>query len=632
MSLEAPLQKDDTEYKAMLVRFIVCGFLSVPVLLWAMLHKSPYLQFLFTTPVVLWGAWPFWVRAWESLRNRSPNMFTLIAMGVGAAYLYSTLALFFPQLFPTQFKEGNTLYLYFESAAVITTLVLLGQVLELKARQRTSHAIDTLLQETPPTAHRLVDGKEENIPTAHIHPGDLLRVKPGEKIPVDGIVVEGFSTVDEAMITGEAEPVHKEIGSQATAGTLNQTGSFVMRAEKVGQETLLAQIVNLVAEAQRTQAPIQQIADKVSAYFVPAVIAIAVATFIAWAIWGPQPSYTYGLINAIAVLIIACPCALGLATPMSLMVGLGKGAKQGILIKNGTALETLEKVEVVALDKTGTITVGKPTVTHIEPADKKEEILRLAAAVEQGSEHPLAQAILKAAADKQLNLPQVTDFKAFPGMGVEGKVENRNLFVGNGLQVVADGKLLGTLEVEDPIKASSYSAVDELHALGLKLILLTGDKQAKADQIAQNLRFDAVHAEIKPQQKFQLIKSLKEKGFTVAMAGDGINDSPALAEADVGIAMGTGTGVAIESAAITLLKGDLQGIVKAIRLSRATMANIRQNLWFAFLYNALGIPLAAGILYPFLGILLSPMIASAAMALSSVSVIGNALRLNRANF
>lgn len=629
MSLEAPLQKDDSEYEEMLIRFVVCGFLSLPVLFWGMLNQSPYLQFLFTTPVVLWGAWPFWVRAWESLRNRSPNMFTLIALGVGAAYLYSTLALFFPQLFPVEFKEGDKLHLYFESAAVITTLVLLGQVLELKARQRTSHAIDTLLQETPQTAHRLVDGTEEAIPTAHIHPGDLLRIKPGEKIPVDGIVVEGFSMVDEAMITGEAEPIRKEIGSKVTGGTLNQTGSFIMRAEKVGQETLLAQIVNLVAEAQRTQAPIQQIADKVSAYFVPAVIAIALLTFFAWALWGPQPSYTYGLINAIAVLIIACPCALGLATPMSLMVGLGKGAKQGILIKNGTALETLEKVEVVALDKTGTITEGKPTVTHVEPNDKQGEILLLAAAVEQGSEHPLAQAILKAASDKQLKVPQVTDFKALPGIGVEGRVENHTVFVGNGLQVVVDGKLLGTLQVEDPIKASSYQAVDELHVLGLKLILLTGDKQAKADHIAQKLHFDEVYAEIKPEQKYQLIKGLKEKGLKVAMAGDGINDSPALAEADVGIAMGTGTGVAIESAAITLLKGDLQGIAKAIRLSRATMANIRQNLWFAFLYNALGIPLAAGILYPTFGLLLSPMIASAAMALSSVSVILNALRLNQ---
>lgn len=627
MSLQAPLQQDDSEYQDMLLRFIVGAFLALPALFLGMLHKSPMLQFILTTPVVFWAGRPFWQRAWDSIKNRSPNMFTLIAMGVWAAYLYSTIALFFPELFPKEFKEGDKLYLYFESAAVITVLVLLGQVFELKARSKTSQAIESLLQESPAKAHRLVDGQEEEVPTSHIHPQELLRVKPGEKIPVDGVVVEGSSYVDEAMITGEADPVKKEPGSKVTGGTLNQTGSFIMRAEKVGHETLLAQIVHLVSEAQTSQAPIQKLADQVSAYFVPAVILIALLTFIVWALFGPEPRYTYGLINAIAVLIIACPCALGLATPMSLMVGLGQGAKMGILIKNGTALETLEKVQVVVLDKTGTITEGKPRLTHIDPEAKADEILRLAAAVEQPSEHPLANAILHAAQVKHLKIPSVTNFEALPGRGVQGDVEGQKVFVGDGLQVLVDGKRLGSLEVADPIKTSSFQAVQKLHELGLKLILLTGDSQIKAEQIGKELHIDEIHAGIKPQDKYEFIKALRAKGFKVAMAGDGINDSPALAEADVGIAMGTGTGVAIESAEVTLLKGDLQGIAQAIDLSRKTMTNIRQNLWFAFLYNALGVPIAAGILYPFTGILLSPMIASAAMSLSSLSVIANALRL-----
>lgn len=632
MSLETPLHEDDSEYRAMLTRFIVGGFLSLPVLVLGMSNQLPYVQWILTTVVVFWAGWPLLERGWQSLVNRSLNMFSLIALGVGAAYLYSLLALFFPQFFPAEFKMGGKLFLYFESAAVITTLVLLGQVLELKARSRTSLAIQSLLKESPTTAHLIVNGEEKDIPTAHIHPQELLRVKPGEKIPVDGIVVEGGSFVDESMLTGEAEPVEKKVGSQITGGTLNQTGSFVMRAEKVGHETVLAQIVHLVSEAQRTQAPIQKIADKVSSYFVPAVIAVAVLTFIGWALFGPEPRYTYGLINAIAVLIIACPCALGLATPMSLMVGLGKGAKMGILIKNGTALEKLEKVQVVALDKTGTVTEGKPQLTAIYPLPPhtKDELLRYAASVEQGSEHPLAQAILSAAKEHRIPLISLNNFKAFPGEGVQGQIGEHEIFVGRGLQVFVDGKNIGTLEVSDPIKKSSFSAVKELHQMGLKLILLTGDQQVKADAIAQELHFDEVHAGMQPLEKYQFIKNLRGKGLRVAMAGDGINDSPALAEANVGIAMGTGTGVAIESAEVTLLKGDLQGIAKAIQLSRATMRNIRENLWFAFLYNALGIPIAAGILYPAFGLLLNPMIASAAMALSSVSVIANALRLNSA--
>lgn len=629
MSLEAPLEKDDTEYQQMLLRFGIAAFLALPVFLLGMLHKAPYIQFILTLPIVFWAGWPFWIRGYESVVNRSPNMFTLIILGVGAAFFYSTLALFFPNIFPAEFKAGDKLFLYFESAAVITTLVLLGQVLELKARSRTSAAIDSLLQESPPTAHRLINGVEEETPTTHIHPGEFLRVKPGEKIPVDGVVIEGFSYVDESMITGEADPVSKKEGDKVTGGTLNQTGSFVMRAEKVGHDTLLAQIVQLVTEARQSQAPIQKIADQVSAYFVPAVIAIALLTFIAWALFGPEPRYTYGLLNAIAVLIIACPCALGLATPMSLMVGLGKGAKNGILIKNGTALEQLEKVETIALDKTGTVTTGKPEVTKIDPPSHASEILRLAAAVEQGSEHPLAKAIIHATQTRQISIPSVSHFKAIPGIGVEGFVEGKKVFVGNGLNVDVEGKKIGSLEVSDPIKPTSFKAVEELHALGLKLILLTGDSQAKADLIGHKLHFDEIHAEIKPHEKYQFIKLLRERGVKVAMAGDGINDSPALAEADVGIAMGTGTGVAMESAEVTLLKGDLQGIAQAIRLSRATMTNIRQNLWFAFLYNALGIPIAAGVLYPLFGILLNPMVASGAMALSSLSVIANALRLNK---
>lgn len=637
---------DDTEYRSMLLRFWVGVFLTIPVLILAMGNFSfPYarwIEFVLTTPVVLWAGWPFFERAYASLLHRSPNMFTLIAMGVGAAYLYSTIALLFPNLFPDSFKQHGELFVYFEAAATITVLVLLGQVLELKAKSNTSQAIKALLGHAATRAHRIANGQDQDIDISQVAVGDLLRVKPGEKVPVDGIVIEGSSFVDEAMVTGEPIPIEKQPNNTVIGSTINQTGSFVMRAERVGSETLLAKIVQMVSEAQRSKAPIQKLADQVSKYFVPTVILIALLTFFFWALFGPEPRYVFAIVNAVAVLIIACPCALGLATPMSIMVGVGRGAEEGVLIKNAEALETLEKVDTVVMDKTGTLTEGKPKMTQLltMPPWQENALLALVAAVERNSEHPIAQAIVKAAEERQLLIPPVSQFNSIPGSGVTGQVEGKTLLIGNrslleekGLQpssaqasvfIAIDGQLAGSIVIADPIKVTTPKAIDQLHKLGIHLIMLTGDNPQTAQQVAKALHIDEVHAEVNPQDKNKIIQQLRSK-YIVAMAGDGINDAAALAASDVGIAMGTGTDVAMESAGVTLVKGDLQGVVRAISLSRATMRNIRQNLFFAFIYNALGIPIAAGILYPY--VLLNPMIASAAMAFSSVSVILNALRL-----
>ena len=655
-------------------RFWIATLLTAPVFLLAMAHFIPGLhldhwipphlnqwtQLVFTTPVVLWAGWPFFVRGWNSLRNRHLNMFTLIALGVGTAYGFSVAALLFPQAFPPSFRTGSVVPLYFEAAAVITTLVLLGQMLEARARSRTGTAIKALLNQAAKTARVIRDGKEVEVPVAHVQKGDFLRVRPGEKIPVDGVIVEGRSSADESMVTGESMPITKVAGDKVTGGTLNQTGSFLMRAERVGQETLLSQIVAMVASAQRSRAPIQRLADKISGYFVPAVIAIAALTFVGWAIFGPEPRFAYALVNAVAVLIIACPCALGLATPMSIMVGVGRGAREGILVKNAEALETLEKVDVVVVDKTGTLTEGKPRLVKIVTAQgfEENELLRIVASLEQRSEHPLAAAIVRGALERKLTLAEPEQFDSITGGGVFGRVQNRQVLIGNprlleskgasGLELpkaeaeklqaagatvifaAIDGKAAGLLSVADPIKPSTPEAIAELHRLGLEVVMLTGDNEATAQAVAKKLNIDEIHAEVAPQDKYQEVKKLRAAGHIVAMAGDGINDAPALAAADVGIAMGTGTDVAIESAGITLVKGDLRGIVKAIRLSRLVMRNIRQNLFFAFVYNVLGVPIAAGVFYPFTGILLNPMIASAAMSLSSVSVIANALRLRKA--
>ena len=613
---------------------------------------------VFSTPVVLWAGWPFFERGWASIVNRSPNMFTLIAMGVGAAYVFSAAGTLAPGLFPAGFREHGVVETYFDTAVVITVLVLLGQVLELQARGRTSAAIRALLGLAPKTARVIRHGAEQDIPVDDVHVGDLLRVRPGERIPVDGEVVDGRSAVDESMITGEPIPVEKDRGARVTGGTINGTGSVTIRAERVGSDTLLAQIVRMVAEAQRSRAPIQRLADVIAAWFVPAVVVVSIVAFAAWSIWGPDPKLAHALVSAVAVLIIACPCALGLATPMAIMVGTGHGATAGVLIKNAEALELLEKVNTLVVDKTGTLTEGKPRLAGVKAVAPFEEddVLRVAAGLEQASEHPLASAIVSGAVERGLPLPSVADFDSLTGRGVSGSVEGRRVVLGTAallreqgidagaaagdadarradgqtvIFVAIDGRLAGAIGVSDPVKGSAAEAVRLLHADGLRIVMLTGDNRTTAKAVASKLGIDDVIAEVLPEQKREIVQRLAAEGKVVAMAGDGINDAPALAEAHVGIAMGTGTDVAIESAGITLVRGDLRGIVRARRLSRATMRNIRQNLFLAFVYNAVGVPVAAGVLYPALGLLISPIWASAAMTLSSVSVIGNALRLRR---
>jgi P-type Cu+ transporter len=621
---------------------------------------SAWLQLVLATPVVLWAGWPFFQRGGASVVNRSLNMFTLIALGTGMAYVYSVVGALAPELFPASFRtHGGEVGLYFEAAAVITVLVLLGQVLELRARSQTSSAIRALLRLAPPTARRLRgDGAEEDVPLEQVRVGDRLRVRPGEKVPVDGVVLEGRSAVDESMVTGESIPVEKTPGRRVIGGTVNGTGGFVMRAERVGSETLLAQIVHMVGEAQRSRAPIQRLADVVSSWFVPAVVLVAVATFVAWAIWGPEPRLAHGLANAVAVLIIACPCALGLATPMSIMVGTGRGALAGVLIRNAEALEILEKVDTLVVDKTGTLTEGRPRLHAVVPVvDADEgEVLRLAASVEVGSEHPLAAAIIEGAEARGIKPVAVDDFRSVTGKGVVARVGGRAVALGNvalirevGIDpgavlaradelrgdgqtvmfVARDGRLIGLIGVADPIKESAQEALEQLRQAGLTIVMLTGDSRRTAEAVAVKLSVTHVEAEVLPERKIEVVRDLRAKGRTVVMAGDGVNDAPALAAADVGIAMGTGTDVAMQSAGVTLVKGDLRGIVRARRLSRATMRNIRQNLFFAFVYNALGVPIAAGVLYPWTGLLLSPILASAAMTFSSVSVIANALRLRQ---
>jgi Cu+-exporting ATPase len=619
---------------------------------------SNWIQLVFATPVVLWAGWPFFVRGWQSLVTRNLNMFTLIAMGTGVAYIYSLVGTIAPDIFPATFRgHGGAVAVYFEAAAVITVLVLLGQVLELRAREATSGAIKALLQLAPKTA-RMVDenGTDHEVEIDSLKVGNKLRVRPGEKVPVDGVILEGRSSLDESLVTGESMPVTKEAGGKAVAGTLNQSGSFVMRADKVGRDTLLSQIVKMVAEAQRSRAPIQRLADQVAGWFVPTVIAVALIAFGAWALFGPEPRMAFGLVAAVSVLIIACPCALGLATPMSIMVGVGRGAQAGVLIKNAEALERMEKVDTLVVDKTGTLTEGKPKVVATVAAAgfQEADILRLAASVERASEHPLADAIVRAASERNLDLGKVDEFDSPTGKGATGKVDGKTVLLGNSnfltslgvetqpldeqaerlrgdgatvINIAVDGKLAGLFAIADPVKASTPDALKALAAEGVKVIMLTGDNRTTANAVARKLGITDVEAEVLPDQKSAVVTKLQKAGRIVAMAGDGVNDAPALAAAEVGIAMGTGTDVAMESAGITLLGGDLGGIVRARRLSQATMSNIRQNLFFAFIYNAAGIPIAAGILYPTFGILLSPIIAAAAMALSSVSVVGNALRL-----
>jgi Cu+-exporting ATPase len=618
------------------------------------------LEFVLAAPVVLWGGWPFFARGWASLRTMRLNMFTLIALGVGAAFGYSVVATVAPDVFPDSFRADGDVAVYFEPAAVIVVLVLLGQVLELRARSRTGTAIRSLLKLAPTTARRIEPGgAERDLPLEHVHVGDRLRVRPGDRIPVDGVVVEGSSVVDESMVTGEPVPVEKAARDEVTGGTINGTGTLVMEARRVGSDTLLARIVRLVNDAQRSRAPIQRLADLVSAWFVPVVITVSVITFAVWAVYGPEPRLAYALVNAVAVLIIACPCALGLATPMSIMVGSGRGAELGVLFRNAEALETLEQVATVVVDKTGTLTEGKPRLTIVEPQPGLDEVtlLRAAASLESVSEHPLAAAVVAGARERGLALSVPDRFKSATGKGVTGVVDGRTIAIGNlthfhvlGIDVgslrdradhlrrdgqtvmlvAIDGQPAGIVGVADPVKATTRDAIAALHAEGITVVMLTGDNRTTADAVARSVGIDRVEAEVLPEQKAQVIKQLQAQGQRVAMAGDGINDAPALAQADVGIAMGTGTDVAIESASVTLVKGDLRGIVRARRLSRATMKNIRQNLFFAFVYNVLGVPLAAGILYPVFGLLLSPTIASAAMTFSSVSVIANALRLRRA--
>ena len=651
-------------------RFWIGGALSIPPVVlemgghlvgghgWVDPTLSNWIQLVFATPVVLWAGWPFFVRGWQSLVTRNLNMFTLIAMGTGVAYVYSVIGTLAPQVFPATFRgHGGAVAVYFEAAAVITVLVLLGQVLELRAREATSGAIKALLQLAPKTARRIgSDGHEHEVEIESLAAGDHLRVRPGEKVPVDGTILEGRSSLDESLVTGESMPVTKETGARVIAGTLNQSGGFVMRADKVGRDTLLSQIVQMVADAQRSRAPIQRLADQVAGWFVPTVILVAIAAFAAWAWFGPEPRMAFGLVAAVSVLIIACPCALGLATPMSIMVGVGRGAQAGVLIKNAEALERMEKVDTLVVDKTGTLTEGKPKVVGIVPADGFEEgeILRLAASVEQASEHPLADAIVRAAKERAIGLSKVEDFDSPTGKGAIGKVDGKTVALGNAkylasigidtaaldaesermrgdgatvINLAIDGRLAGLFAIADPVKASTPAALKTLAAEGIKVIMLTGDNRTTAQAVARKLGIAEVEAEVLPDQKSEVVARLQRAGRVVAMAGDGVNDAPALAAAEVGIAMGTGTDVAMESAGVTLLKGDLGGIVRARKLSEATMRNIRQNLFFAFIYNAAGIPVAAGILYPAFGLLLSPIIAAAAMALSSVSVVGNALRL-----
>jgi Cu+-exporting ATPase len=651
-------------------RFKVAVALTIPVLILSMgrdlvpaLHDAipstaaTWAQLVLATPVVLWAGWPFFQRGWTSVRTMKLNMFTLIAMGTGVAWLFSVVATVAPQLFPEAFRMDGAVAVYFEAAAVITTLVLLGQVLELRARESTSGAIRALLDLTPKTAHRVAaDGSESDLTLDLVQVGDLLRVRPGESVPVDGAVQEGRSTLDESMVTGESMPVTKQAGDAVIGGTVNQTGSLVIRAEKVGRDTMLARIVQMVADAQRSRAPIQRLADRVSAVFVPAVIVAALVAFVVWATVGPEPRLANALVVAVSVLIIACPCALGLATPVSIMVGVGRGATLGVLIKNAEALELLEKVDTLVVDKTGTLTQGRPSVTHVSAAEGSDEneVLRLAAAVERASEHPLGLAVVRAAGEAGLSVPEVDDFDAPVGKGVTGTVEGRRVLVGSktfltghGLETAAmdaeadrlradgasavyvavGGHVAGVLAIADPVKETTPAALKALREEGIDVVMLTGDNQVTADAVARSLGIDRVQAEVLPDHKSDVVNALRAEGRVVAMAGDGVNDAPALTAADVGIAMSTGTDVAIESAGVTLLKGDLTGIVRARALSEATMSNIRQNLVFAFIYNAAGIPLAAGVLYPAFGLLLSPMIAAAAMALSSVSVIGNALRL-----
>ena len=660
-------EEDNPELRDMTRRFWISVALTAPLLIIAMADMLPsmpvqrvlpaawlpWIELLLATPVVLWGGWPFFQRGWASVANRSTNMFTLIAMGTGVAYFYSMIATLAPGIFPPSFREmTGRPAVYFEAAAAIVTLVLLGQVLELLARSRTGAAIRALLDLAPQTARVIRNGNERDIPLDQVQVGDSLRVRPGEKIPVDGVVLEGRSSVDESMLTGESVAVEKAEGARVIGATVNASGSFIMRAERVGSETLLAQIVTMVSQAQRSRAPIQRLADKVAGWFVPAVIALSVLTFIAWAFFGPQPRFAHAIVNAVAVLIIACPCALGLATPMAIMVGTGRGAHAGVLIKNAEALETLEKVDTLVIDKTGTLTEGKPRVTSFSTSNPlgQFEPLRLAASVERASEHPLASAIVAAAQERNLKLSEVRDFESRPGKGIVALVDGKRVAVGNfamlreeGIQqnaflvggaatgtavfIAIDHQYAGSISVSDPIKQAADSAVRELKQQGFRVVMLTGDNRVIAENVARQLKIDEFHFEMLPGDKARIIKELQQQGRVVAMAGDGINDAPALAQANVGIAMGTGTDVAIESAGITLLKGDLAGIVRARNLSRATMKNIRQNLFFAFIYNSIGVPIAGGVLFPFFGILLSPIFAAAAMSFSSVSVITNSLRL-----
>ena len=665
-------EEENPELVDMRRRFWVSLILTIPVVIIAMGDLIPgrplerlgspqllgWVEFIVATPVVLWGGWPFFIRGWQSIVSRHLNMFTLIGLGVSVAYVYSVIAKLFPEAFPASFRtEAGQVPVYFEAAAVIVTLVLLGQVLELKARSQTGAAIKALLGLAPKTARRILsDGTEEDIPLDQVQPGDRLRVRPGEKIPVDGVVIEGTSAVDESMVTGEPIPVEKRPGDRVIGATVNGTGTLIMRAERVGADTLLSQIVRMVAEAQRSRAPIQKLADTVAGYFVPAVVGIAILTFIVWGMVGPEPRLAHALINAVAVLIIACPCALGLATPMSIMVATGKGAQMGVLFKNAEAIEVMRQVDTLVVDKTGTLTEGKPKlVAMVSTTDADERtLLRLAASLERGSEHPLAAAIVAGAEERGIELANTEAFESIPGKGVKGRVDGRLISLGNSklmedlgihpgdlsaraetlradgqtvMFVVVDGKAAGLLGVADPIKASTPEAIHQLHQEGIRIVMLTGDSRTTAEAVAKKLDIDDVVAEVLPDQKADVVKRFQSEGRIVAMAGDGINDAPALAQAHVGIAMGTGTDVAMESAGVTLVKGDLRGIVRARRLSRATMRNIKQNLFFAFVYNALGVPIAAGVLYPFFGLLLSPIIAAAAMSFSSVSVVGNALRL-----
>jgi Cu+-exporting ATPase len=666
-------EHENGETRSLSRKFWIALVLTIPVLVLAMGHAIPrleidsivpkriekWIEFALTTPVVLWAGGFFFTRAWQSIVNRSLNMFTLIAVGVGAAYFYSSVAVIVPGIFPASFRRHGEVDLYFEAAAVITSLILLGQLIEAKARSRTGHAIKALLGLSAKTAHRVRDGREQEIAVNEIQKGDVLRVRPGEKVPIDGVIVDGKSNVDESMITGEPMPVVKQAGEKVIGATVNQTGSFLMRAERIGSETVLAQIVQMVADAQRSRAPIQKLVDTVSGYFVPAVIGVAIITFVVWSIVGPAPAMAYALVNAVSVLIIACPCALGLATPMSIMVGVGRAAQAGILVKNAQAIEVTEKVTHLVTDKTGTLTAGKPEVISRIVANivSERDLLQIAASVESQSEHPLARAIVESAKQEKIELRDVIDFQSVTGGGVSGKVEGKAILVGKEkfladsnvrfpeeltkearrlqeeaettVWLAVNGDAAGVLGIADPIKPTTVEAVRELHKMGLKIIMCTGDNRRTAESVAREVGIDEFKAEVMPDEKIEIVRKLKSEGAIVAMAGDGINDAPALAAADVGIAMGTGTDVAIESAGITLVKGDLMGIVKAIHVSRAVMRNIRQNLFFAFIYNALGVPIAAGVLYPFFGLLLNPMIAGAAMSFSSVSVIANALRLRK---